>query len=154
MKLVNGTLAMKTYSAKSNEIKAAWYVVDATNQPLGRLASEIARRLRGKHKPQFTPHVDVGDYLIVINAEKVAVTGNKRRDKIYYRHSGYVGSLKATPLGKMLNEHPQRVIEKAVKGMLPRNALGRAMLRKLRVYAGATHQHAAQQPQVLKLGES
>ena len=142
---------MKTYSAKANEIKRNWFVVDATNQPLGRLASEIARRLRGKHKPQFTPHIDVGDHIIVINAEKVAVSGNKMRDKMYYRHSGYIGSLKSQSLRKLLEEHPERVIEKAVRGMLPRNSLGRAMLGKLRVYAGDAHRHDAQQPQTLRI---
>ena len=154
MKEVNNTiklLKMRTYSAKANEIKHDWFVVDATGQPLGRLASEIARRLRGKHKPQFTPHIDVGDYIIVINAEKVAVSGNKMRDKMYYRHSGYVGSLKSQSLQKLLEEHPERVIEKAVKGMLPRNSLGRAMFSKLRVYAGSAHRHDAQQPQILRI---
>ncbi len=142
---------MKTYSAKANEIKRDWFVVDATDQPLGRLASEVARRLRGKHKPQFTPHMDVGDHIIVINAEKVAVSGNKMRDKIYYRHSGYIGSLKSQSLQKLLEEHPERVIEKAVKGMLPRNSLGRSMFAKLRVYAGGSHRHDAQQPQTLRI---
>ncbi len=142
---------MKTYSAKANEIKRDWFVVDATDQPLGRLASEVARRLRGKHKPQFTPHMDVGDHIIVINAEKVAVSGNKMRDKMYYRHSGYIGSLKSQSLQKLLEEHPERVIEKAVKGMLPRNSLGRAMFGKLRVYAGDAHRHDAQQPQTLRI---
>ena len=142
---------MKTYSAKASEIKRDWYIVDATDQPLGRLASEIARRLRGKHKPQFTPHMDVGDHIIVINAEKVAVSGNKMRGKIYYRHSGYIGSLKAQSLEKLLKEHPERVIEKAIKGMLPRNPLGRSMFSKLRVYAGDAHQHEAQQPQTLRI---
>ena len=142
---------MKTYSAKASEIKRDWYIVDATDQPLGRLASEIARRLRGKHKPQFTPHMDVGDHIIVINAEKVAVSGNKMRGKIYYRHSGYIGSLKAQSLEKLLKEHPERVIEKAIKGMLPRNPLGRSMFSKLRVYAGDAHQHEAQQPQALRI---
>ena len=142
---------MKTYSAKADEIKHDWYVVDASEQPLGRLASEIAKRLRGKHKPQYTPHVDVGDHIIVINAEKVTVTGNKRGNKIYYRHSGYVGSLKSQSLEQLLKEHPERVIEKAIKGMLPRNPLGRAMFRKLKVYAGTEHRHAAQQPRELRI---
>ena len=142
---------MKTYSAKANEVEHDWFVVDATDQPLGRLASEIARRLRGKHKPQFTPHIDVGDHIIVINAEKVAVSGNKMRDKMYYRHSGYIGSLKSQSLQKLLEAHPERVIEKAVKGMLPRNSLGRAMFGKLRVYTGSTHRHDAQQPQTLRI---
>ena len=142
---------MKTYSAKANEIKHDWYVVDASGQPLGRLASEIAKRLRGKHKPQFTPHIDVGDHIIVVNAAKVAVTGNKMKDKIYHRHSGYIGSLKSQSLEKLLKEHPERAIAKAVQGMLPRNPLGRAMFRKLRVYAGADHRHVAQQPQALRI---
>ena len=142
---------MKTYSAKASEIKRDWFVVDATDQPLGRLASEVARRLRGKHKPQFTPHMDVGDHIIVINAEKVAVSGNKMRDKMYYRHSGYIGSLKSQSLQKLLEEHPERVIERAVKGMLPRNSLGRSMFAKLRVYAGGAHRHDAQQPQTLRI---
>lgn len=142
---------MKTYSAKANEIKRQWYVVDASGQPLGRLASQIAKYLRGKHKPQYTPHVDVGDHIIVINAAKVAVSGNKMSDKIYYRHSGYVGSIKSQSLEKLLAEHPQRVIEKAIKGMLPNNPLGRAMFRKLRVYSGGEYRHTAQQPQQLRI---
>jgi large subunit ribosomal protein L13 len=125
--------------------------VDAEGKTLGRLASEIARRLRGKHKPQFTPHVDTGDYMVVINAEKVRVTGNKLNDKMYYRHTGYVGHLRSRSLQQMLDEHPERVIETAVKGMLPRNPLGRAMLRKLKVYAGPEHRHQAQQPQPLQV---
>lgn len=142
---------MKTYSVKASEIKRDWYVVDATNQPLGRFASEVAKRLRGKHKPQFTPHMDVGDHIIVINAEKVAVSGNKMQNKTYYRHSGYTGSLKSQSLEKLLQEHPERVIEKAVKGMLPRNPLGRAMFSKLRVYVGDAHRHEAQQPKTLSI---
>jgi len=142
---------MKTYSAKAKEIKRNWYVVDASGQPLGRLASEIAKRLRGKHKPQYTPHVDVGDHIIVINATQVAVSGNKMRDKIYYRHSGYTGSIKSQSLEKLLAEHPERVIENAIRGMLPKNPLGRAMLRKLRVYAGSDYQQTAQQPQALRI---
>jgi large subunit ribosomal protein L13 len=142
---------MKTFSAKPHEVKRDWFVIDAEGKILGRLASEIARRLRGKHKPEYTPHVDTGDYIVVINAEKIAVTGNKLADKIYYRHTGYIGNLKKTNLGKLLDEHPERVIENAVKGMLPRNPLGRDMYRKLKVYAGTQHPHEAQQPQALEL---
>lgn len=142
---------MKTYSAKPGEVEQKWYLIDATDKPLGRLASEIARRLRGKHKPQFTPHVDTGDHIVVINAAQVAVTGNKKEHKIYYRHSGYVGNLKQTSLKKMLEQHPQRAIEYAVKGMLPKNRLGRAMFRKLRVYADGDHKHEAQQPTRLEI---
>lgn len=142
---------MKTYSAKPDEIERTWYVVDAADKPLGRLASEVAKRLRGKHKPEYTPHVDTGDYIIVINAEKIAITGNKFNDKVYYRHSGYVGNLKKTKFSEMIARHPERVVEYAVKGMLPRNPLGRSMLRKLRVYAGTTDRHQAQKPQVLEI---
>ncbi|MGA9341899.1 MAG: 50S ribosomal protein L13 [Rhodanobacteraceae bacterium] len=142
---------MKTISAKAESVKRDWFVVDATNKTLGRLATELARRLRGKHKPIYTPHVDTGDYLVVINAEKVAVTGKKLDDKMYHRFTGYVGNLKTTPLKNLLAAHPERVIEIAVKGMLPKNPLGRAMYRKLKVYAGAEHPHAAQQPQVLEI---
>ena len=142
---------MKTFSAKPHEVKRDWFVIDAEGKILGRLASEIARRLRGKHKPEYTPHVDTGDYIVVINAEKIGVTGNKLEDKIYYRHTGYIGNLKEINLGKLLAEHPERVIENAVKGMLPRNSLGRAMYRKLKVYAGTQHPHEAQQPQALEL---
>ncbi|MEE8156550.1 MAG: 50S ribosomal protein L13 [Gammaproteobacteria bacterium] len=141
---------MKTFSAKNETVKRDWYVVDASGKTLGRLASEIARRLRGKHKPEYTPHVDTGDYIIVVNAEKVRVTGNKLKDKIYYHHTGYIGNLKSEPLGKLLDRHPERVIEKAVKGMMPRNPLGRRMLKKLKVYAGSEHAHTAQQPQPLE----
>jgi len=137
---------MKTFSAKPAEVRRDWYVVDATNKTLGRLSTEIARRLRGKHKPEYTPHVDTGDYIVVVNAEKVRVTGNKLEDKIYHHHTGYIGNLKSVPLKKMLDEHPERVIEKAVKGMLPRGSLGRQMYSKLRVFAGPEHTHAAQQP--------
>ena len=137
---------MKTFSAKPAEVSRDWYVVDATNKTLGRLSTEIARRLRGKHKPEYTPHVDTGDYIVVVNAEKVRVTGNKLKDKIYHHHTGYIGNLKSIPLQKMLDEHPERVIEKAVKGMLPRGPLGRQMYSKLRVFAGPEHTHAAQQP--------
>ncbi|MEE8528055.1 MAG: 50S ribosomal protein L13 [Gammaproteobacteria bacterium] len=141
---------MKTFSAKNETVKRDWYVVDASGKTLGRLASEIARRLRGKHKPEYTPHVDTGDYIIVVNAEKVRVTGNKLKDKIYHHHTGYIGNLKSEPLGKLLDRHPERVIEKAVKGMMPRNPLGRRMLKKLKVYAGSEHAHTAQQPQPLE----
>lgn len=142
---------MKTTFATPQRVRRDWYVVDAAGKTLGRLASELAFRLRGKHKPEFTPHVDCGDYLIVINAEKVAVTGNKLRDKMYHRHTGYLGNLKSTNLEKLLKEHPERAIEFAVKGMLPKNILGRQMYRKLHVFAGATHPHAAQQPKPLDL---
>ncbi len=137
---------MKTFSAKPAEVRRDWYVVDATNKTLGRLSTEIALRLRGKHKPEYTPHVDTGDYIVVVNAEKVRVTGKKLQDKIYHHHTGYIGNLKSIPLEKMLDEHPERVIEKAVKGMLPRGSLGRQMYSKLRVFAGPEHTHAAQQP--------
>jgi large subunit ribosomal protein L13 len=137
---------MKTFSAKPAEVRRDWFVVDATGQTLGRLSTEIARRLRGKHKPEYTPHVDTGDYIVVINAEKVRVTGNKREDKIYHRHTGYIGNLKSVSLDELLKTHPERVIENSVKGMLPRGPLGRKMLGKLRVYKGPEHEHAAQQP--------
>lgn len=142
---------MKTVSMRAEDVRRSWYVVNAENQTLGRLASAIASRLRGKHKPEFTPHVDTGDYIIVVNADKVFVTGNKETGKIYYRHSGYPGGIKGTSLGRMRETHPERIIEKAVKGMLPRNPLGRAMFKKLKVYAGATHPHSAQQPEPLEL---
>jgi len=142
---------MKTFTAKNETVQRDWYVVDAEGKTLGRLASELARRLRGKHKPVFTPHVDTGDYLVVINAEKIAVTGNKLADKMYYRFTGYVGNLKSESLGQALQRHPERVIETAVKGMLPKNPLGRAMYRKLKVYKGPDHPHASQQPQVLDI---
>ncbi|MDJ0777802.1 MAG: 50S ribosomal protein L13 [Gammaproteobacteria bacterium] len=142
---------MKTFSAKPETVKRDWYVIDATDKVLGRLSTEIARRLRGKHKPEYTPHVDTGDYIIVINAEKVRVTGNKENDKMYHHHTGYIGSLKSTNLAKLRQEHPERIIEKSVKGMLPKNPLGRAMFRKLKVYAGDAHKHEAQQPQTLEI---
>jgi large subunit ribosomal protein L13 len=142
---------MKTFSAKPHEVRREWLVIDAAGKNLGRLASEIARRLRGKHKPEFTPHVDTGDYIVVINAEKIAVTGNKMSDKIYHHHTGYIGNLKSISLEKQLQKHPERVIQSAVKGMLPKNPLGRAMFRKLKVYAGDQHPHTAQQPRVLEL---
>ncbi len=142
---------MKTYVAKPQTVVHDWCLVDATDKTLGRLASELASRLRGKHKPEFTPHVDTGDHMVVINAEKIRVTGKKLDNKIYYHHTGYIGNLKSITLGKLLAEHPERVIQKAVKGMLPRNPLGRAMYRKLHVYAGPKHPHAAQQPKQLDL---
>jgi large subunit ribosomal protein L13 len=142
---------MGTFSAKSHEVRRGWYVVDATDQTLGRLASAVAFRLRGKHKPEFTPHVDTGDYIVIINAANIRVTGNKLKDKLYRHHTGYVGNMKTIALGKMMQEHPERAITKAVKGMLPKNSLGAAMLKKLRVFPGAEHEHAAQQPEVLKL---
>lgn len=137
---------MKTFSAKPAEVRRDWYVVDATGKTLGRLATELARRLRGKHKPEYTPHVDTGDYLVVVNAEKVRVTGNKLKDKVYHHHTGYIGNLKSRSLEEMLQKSPERVIESAVKGMLPKNPLGRKMLGKLKIYAGPHHQHSAQQP--------
>jgi len=142
---------MKTYSAKADEINREWFLVDAEGKTLGRMATEIATRLRGKHKPEYTPHVDTGDYIVVINAEKVAVTGNKMNAKVYQHHTGYVGNLKTIGLKEMLDKHPERVIEKAVKGMLPKNSLGRQMYRKLKVYAGNEHPHAAQEPKVLEV---
>lgn len=142
---------MKTVSVRREDVQHDWYVVDAAGRTLGRLASEIARRLRGKHKPAYTPHVDTGDYIVVVNAEQVRVTGLKERDKIYYRHTGYPGGIRATPLGKLRATHPERIIANAVKGMMPRNPLGRAMLKKLKVYAGPSHPHGAQQPQALDI---
>ncbi|MFP4062589.1 MAG: 50S ribosomal protein L13 [Halochromatium sp.] len=142
---------MTTQSAKPAEVRRAWYLIDAEGKTLGRLASECARRLRGKHKPTYTPHVDTGDYLVIVNADKVRVTGNKMTDKMYYRHTGYIGNLRSASLGQMLDKHPERVIQFAVKGMLPRNPLGRAMLKKLKVFAGPEHRHAAQQPQPLEI---
>ena len=142
---------MKTFSAKPEEVKRDWYLVDATGKTLGRLASKLAIRLRGKHKPEFTPHVDTGDYIVVINTDKIRVTGNKLQDKIYHRHTGYIGNLKSTKLETLMGTAPEQVLKKAVKGMLPKNSLGRSMLRKLRVFAGPEHSHMAQQPQVLKI---
>ena len=142
---------MKTFVAKPDTVKRDWYVVDAEGKTLGRIATEIARRLRGKHKAEYTPHVDTGDYIIVINAEKVTVTGNKFKDKVYYAHTGFPGGLKSTTFDKLQAAKPEMIIEKAVKGMLPRGPLGRAMFRKLKVYAGTEHNHAAQQPQVLDI---
>jgi large subunit ribosomal protein L13 len=137
---------MNTFSAKPAEVRRDWFVVDATGKTLGRLSTEIAHRLRGKHKPEYTPHVDTGDYIVVVNAEKVRVTGNKIKDKMYHHHTGYIGNLKSKSLEKMLDEHPERVLEKAVKGMLPKGPLGRQMFKKLRVFKGPEHDHAAQQP--------
>lgn len=142
---------MKTFSAKPQEVRREWCVVDAEGRTLGRVATEIARRLRGKHKAEYTPHVDTGDYIVVINAEKVAATGRKLTDKVYYHHTGYIGNLKAMTLEQMLQRHPERVIQQAVKGMLPGNPLGRQMLKKLKVYAGPEHPHAAQQPRELEI---
>ena len=142
---------MKTFSAKPAEVKRDWYVIDAEGKTLGRLATEIARRLRGKHKPEYTPHVDTGDYIVVVNAEKIHVTGNKDQKKIYHRHTGYIGNLKSVPLGKLRATYPQRIIQQAVKGMLPKNPLGREMFRKLKVYKGPNHSHQAQQPIALEL---
>ncbi len=142
---------MGTFSAKASEVNRSWYVVDATDRTLGRLASAIAHRLRGKHKAVYTPHVDTGDYIVVVNADKVRVTGNKLQDKVYQRHTGYIGNLKTVPLGKLMARHPERALMTAVKGMLPKGSLGSAMLRKLRVYAGPDHDHVAQQPQKLEL---
>ncbi|MBI2381548.1 MAG: 50S ribosomal protein L13 [Gammaproteobacteria bacterium] len=142
---------MKTFSAKPEAVKRDWYLVDANGKTLGRLASEIARRLRGKHKAEFTPHVDTGDYIIVINADKVAVTGKKASDKMYYSHSEFPGGIKEISFEKLIQRAPERALEIAVKGMLPKNPLGRAMFRKLKVYAGAEHHHAAQQPKVLDI---
>lgn len=142
---------MKTFSARRETAERHWYVVDATDKVLGRLASAVAHRLRGKHKPEYTPHVDTGDYIVVVNAEKVRVTGNKAKDKIYYRHSGYPGGIKSINFEKLIRQAPERVIEIAVKGMLPRGPLGRAMYGKLKVYAGPEHPHAAQQPQPLEI---
>lgn len=142
---------MTTVSTKSAEIKRDWYVVDAAGKTLGRLATGIASRLRGKHKPEYTPHIDNGDYIVVINAKDVRVTGNKAADKVYYRHSGYPGGMKSITFEKLIQTRPERIIEKAVKGMLPKGPLGREMFRKLRVYPGSDHKHTAQQPRVLEI---
>lgn len=142
---------MKTFSAKPATVKRDWFVVDASGKTLGRLSTEIARRLRGKHKAEYTPHVDTGDYIVVINAEKVHVTGRKASDKMYHHHTGYIGNLKSISFEKQIVKAPERVIESAVKGMLPKNPLGRAMFKKLKVYAGGAHPHAAQQPQTLQI---
>jgi len=140
-----------TVSAKPAEVRRDWFLVDAENKTLGRLATEIARRLRGKHKPTYTPHVDTGDFIVVVNAEKIRVTGNKLQDKMYHHHTGYIGNLKSINLEKQLDKAPERVITAAVRGMLPRNPLGRAMAKKLRVFAGPEHTHQAQQPQTLDI---
>jgi large subunit ribosomal protein L13 len=142
---------MSTYSAKPDEVRRSWYLVDATDKTLGRLATEIAIRLRGKHKPEFTSHVDTGDYIVVVNAEKIRVTGNKVSDKVYHHHTGYIGGLKSATFEKMLAKAPERIIEIAVKGMLPKGPLGRAVFRKLKVYTGTAHPHAAQQPELIDI---
>lgn len=142
---------MKTFSAKPQEVRRDWFVVDASGRTLGRLAAEIAHRLRGKHKPQYTPHVDTGDYIVVVNAQNIRVTGNKLKDKYYYRHTGYIGNLKSERLEDVLARTPERVLHMAVKGMLPRNPLGRQMLKKLKIFAGPEHTHQAQQPSPLEL---
>jgi len=142
---------MKTFSAKAETVNHEWFVVDATDKILGRVATEIATRLRGKHKPEYTPHVDTGDFIVVVNAEKIRVTGKKASDKKYYHHTGYIGGIKEISFEKLIDKAPERVIETAVKGMLPKGPLGRAMLKKLKVYAGDQHPHSAQQPQELTL---
>ena len=142
---------MKTFSAKASEVQRNWFVIDATDKVLGRVAAEVARRLRGKHKPEYTPHVDTGDYIIVVNAAKLRVTGAKNTDKKYYRHSGYPGGIYETTFEKMQQRFPGRALEKAVKGMLPKGPLGYAMIKKLKVYADASHPHSAQQPQPLEI---
>lgn len=142
---------MKTYVAKPETVERDWYVIDADGKTLGRMATEIARRLRGKHKAEYTPHVDTGDYIVVVNVEKVAVTGNKAKDKIYYSHTGFPGGIKEISFEKLIAKKPEMVLEKAVKGMLPRGPLGREMFRKLKVYAGPEHKHVAQQPKVLEI---
>ena len=142
---------MKTFSAKKHDIDRNWYLVDAQNKTLGRLSTEIAKRLRGKHKPIYTPHVDTGDYIVVVNASKIRVTGNKMTDKVYYKHTGYIGNLKSENLETMLEKYPEKVLMKSVRGMLPKNKLGRAMIKKLRIFAGPEHTHIAQQPESLRL---
>ncbi len=142
---------MKTFSAKNHDIDRNWYLVDAQNKTLGRLSTEIAKRLRGKHKPIYTPHVDTGDYIVVVNASKIRVTGNKMKDKVYYKHSGYIGNLKSENLATMLEKYPEKVLMKSVRGMLPKNKLGSAMIKKLRIFAGSEHTHIAQQPEPLEL---
>lgn len=144
---------MKTFSAKPHEVNRSWFLVDATNKTLGRLATEVARRLRGKHKPEYTPHVDTGDFIIITNAEKVVVTGKKFTDKMYHSHSGYPGGIKSVPFNHLQAKHPERILEIAIKGMLPKNSLGREMFRKLKVYAGNEHPHTAQQPVLLDIEE-
>ena len=142
---------MKTYSARAQDVRRQWHLIDAEGKTLGRLATEVARRLRGKHKPEYTPNVDTGDYIVVINAEKIHVTGNKMSDKMYHHHTGYIGNLKSISLEKQLAKRPEKVIQLAVKGMMPRGPLGRAMQSKLKIYAGSEHPHTAQQPQPLEL---
>ena len=142
---------MKTVSAKKESVTREWYVVDATGKTLGRLSTEIANRLRGKHKPEFTPHVDTGDYIVVVNAEKVKVTGNKTTDKVYHHHTGYPGGIKSITFDKLIDKAPERIIEKAVKGMMPKNKLSRSMMTKLKIYAGSEHPHSAQQPTPLEI---
>ena len=142
---------MKTFSAKSHEVKRDWYIVDATGKVLGRVAAEIARRLRGKHKPEFTPHVDTGDYIVVVNADKLRVTGNKAKDKLYHRHTTYPGGIRTTNFEKLQAKHPERVLTLAVKGMLPKGPLGYAMIKKMKIYPGAEHPHSAQQPKPLQI---
>ena len=145
---------MKTYYAKPNEVQREWLLIDATDQVLGRVASKAAHLLKGKHKPQYTPHVDTGDFVIIINADKIRVTGKKATDKVYYHHTGYPGGLKSETFQEAMEKHPERVIEHAVKGMLPKNTLGRAMGKKLKVYAGPEHPHAAQQPREIKMEDN
>jgi large subunit ribosomal protein L13 len=142
---------MGTFSAKAEEVRRDWFLIDADGKTLGRLATEVASRLRGKHKPIYTPHVDTGDYIVIINAEKIKVTGNKAKNKVYYKHTGYIGNMKSITFEKQIKKAPERVIEMAVKGMLPRSKLGRAMYKKMKVYAGPEHNHQAQQPQLLEL---
>lgn len=142
---------MKTFSAKPADVRREWFVIDATDKVLGRLATEIARRLRGKHKAEYTPHIDTGDHIVIVNAEKVAVTGNKEEDKIYYHHTGFPGGIKDINVRTLREKAPERIIENAVRGMMPRNPLGRAMFKKLHVYVGGEHSHAAQQPKTLEL---
>jgi len=142
---------MKTFSAKSGDVEQQWFVVDASGKTLGRVATAIASRLRGKHKPEFTPHTDTGDFIVVVNAGKIHVTGNKGRDKIYHHHTGHPGGMRSISFDKLVDRAPTRALETAVKGMLPKNPLGRAMARKLKVYPGAEHPHAAQQPQALEI---
>ena len=142
---------MKTFSAKNHDVDRNWYLVDARNKTLGRLSTEIATRLRGKHKPIYTPHVDTGDYIVVVNASKIRVTGKKMTDKVYYKHTGYIGNLKSENLETMLEKYPERVLMKSVRGMLPKSKLGNAMIKKLRVFAGPEHTHIAQQPEPLEL---
>ena len=142
---------MKTFSAKSHEVQRGWYIVDATGKVLGRVAAEIARRVRGKHKPEFTPHVDTGDYIVVVNADKLRVTGNKAKDKLYHRHTTYPGGIRTTNFEKLQAKHPERVLTLAVKGMLPKGPLGYAMIKKMKIYPGAEHPHSAQQPKPLQI---